>query len=124
MAKNKQQELNYIDREALDEELHGAIADILSAEEEAKHIIAQAEASVKAIQLDGATRERDMKEQSNKLIATARDTALGEALKRAQEDGNKRIADAEKNGESLLKSKQKQIDARINELYASLKGGK
>ncbi|MCH5165532.1 MAG: hypothetical protein J1G01_03930 [Clostridiales bacterium] len=121
MDKNNE-EMIYEDREALDGELNNAIAEILSAEEQAKHTIAKAEETVKAVQLDGATRERDMKENSNKIMAKAHDEAISAAEARAVNECNRRIAAAEKKGEELIKSKQKQITERVNELYAMLEG--
>ena len=52
---NKKPAVEYAERESLDSELSAAIEHILSAEAEARRIIAQAEMSVKAIQLVAAT---------------------------------------------------------------------
>ena len=64
MAGKNTQKVVYEDRETLDAELNSAIADILSAEHEAARIVAQAEASVKAVQLDYANRERALRERA------------------------------------------------------------
>lgn len=115
--------IEYEGREALDGKLLSAISDILSAEEEAKHIIAEAEARVKAIQLDGATRERDMRKQNGREAAVYHDKAITDASKRAETDRAKRIAAAEAEGEKLVSSKSKEIEKAADELYRSL-GGK
>ena len=80
---DKKQQVEYADREELDAQLNSAIGEILSAEEQAGRIIAQAEASVKAIQLDGATREREMRDIGAKKIAAERDAALKAAAETA-----------------------------------------
>lgn len=117
---DKEQDLQYADREALDAELVRAVSDILSAEQEAKQIIAQAEASVKAMMLDRANRERDMREVSAKTIAAAHDEAVNGAKKRAEAESARRIAAAEKAGEELFASKQKQINSVAAALYKAL----
>lgn len=125
MAKNKNNtEIEYADREISDSELINAVSEIKSAEEQAKAILAQAEASVKAVQLDRATRERDMRKVSAATMAAARDEAMRDATLRAEKDRARKIEQAEKAGEELIKSKRKAIDARVAELYAKLKGNK
>ncbi len=119
----KETGINYEDREKLDGELMGALNDILSAETEATRIIAKASESVKAIQQDGATRERDMKEQCDKAIAAAHDKAVADAMRRAEAEREKRIEAAKADGEKLFSSKQKDIEKLAKELYAAV-GGK
>lgn len=114
----------YADRDALDEDLQSVLAEIASAEEEAKRIVAQAEASVKAIQLDTANRERDMKDRSKKITAQARDEALAAATARADKERARRVNAARDEGERLFADKQKAIAARVKELYAALGGKK
>ena len=122
-AQEKEKLTEYVDREQGDAELMSAIADILSAEEEAKRIIANAEATVKAIQLDGATLERDMRMQSNKAAADAHDKAIEAALSRAKAEREKLVAAATEDGEKLFASKKKDIDKAADELFRAL-GGK
>lgn len=119
----KQVELTYEDREALDAQLSGVIADILSAEQEAKHIIAKAEENAKAIQLDGATRARSMREVSSRTMAEAKAEKTADAVKRAEAERERRIAVAKEKGEKLIKEKEQQIAEQIKLLYGSL-GGK
>ena len=119
----KQVELTYEDREALDAQLSGVIADILSAEQEAKHIIAKAEENAKAIQLDGATRARSMREVSSRTMAEAKAEKTADATKRAEAEKARRIANAQAQGEKLIKEKEKAIAEQIKLLYNSL-GGK
>lgn len=120
----KVETVEYKQREALDAELLSAVSDIVSAETQAKAIIAAAGENIKAIQLDGSTRERDMRESSKKLMVAARDEAFIEATAKAEAECNKRIAEAHKAGEALVKSKQKAIETTIDELYKSLGGKK
>ncbi len=124
-TKNKQTEqpIVYGDRETLDAELASAVGDILSAEQEAKRIIAQAEETVKSVQLDYAAREKTLREASSRLIAEARDKALMDAAGRAEKERLERVAASEKEGAGLLKTKSKTIDELVKKLYASL-GGK
>ena len=124
-TKNKQTEqpIVYGDRETLDAELASAVSDILSAEQEAKRIIAQAEETVKSVQLDYSTREKTLRESSTRQIAEARDKALMDAAERAEKERQQRVAASEKEGASLLKTKSKTIDELVKKLYASL-GGK
>lgn len=119
----KQAEMTYQDREALDAQLSGVIADILSAEQEAKHIIAKAEENAKAIQLDGATRARGMREVSARTLAEAKAQMTDDALKRAEIERNKRVEKAQADGEKLIKQKENLISEQINRLYVSI-GGK
>lgn len=121
MAK-QHNEVEYADREALDSELNAAINEILSAEEEARRIIAKAEASVKATQLDVATRERTLREQSALSATARREKAITEAAARAEADAQKLAEDAEKRGTELFESKRKAIDARASELFKELRG--
>lgn len=121
MAK-QHNEVEYADREALDSELNAAINEILSAEEEARRIIAKAEASVKATQLDVATRERTLREQSALSATAQREKAITEAAARAEADAQKLAEDAEKRGTELFESKRKAIDARASELFKELRG--
>ena len=113
-------ETNYEPREKADGELEKAIGEILSAEDEAKRIVAQAEASVKAIQLDAAARERSLREQSVKDAAALKSAELEKAHRRAETDGKKLIADAEKAGKDLLKEKGSDIDKCAKKLFAEL----
>ena len=124
-TKNKQTEqpIVYGDRETLDAELASAVGDILSAEQEAKRIIAQAEETVKSVQLDYAAREKTLREASSRRIAEARDKALMDAAGRAEKERSERVAASEKEGAGLLKTKSKTIDELVKKLYASL-GGK
>ncbi|MDE6201584.1 MAG: hypothetical protein K2M47_06900 [Clostridiales bacterium] len=122
-SKKKQPEIVYEDREALDAQLSGVIADILSAEREAKHIIAKAEENAKAIQLDGATRARNMREVSSRTIAEAKAQKTEDALKRAAAEREKRVEKARANGEKLIKEKEKEIAKQIDVLFKML-GGK
>lgn len=119
----KPEEMTYENREQLDAQLSGVIADILSAEQEAKHIIAKAEENAKAIQLDGATRARNMREVSSRTIAEAKAQKTADAMKRAEGEREKRVAEANARGEKLIKEKDKAITEQIKRLYGSL-GGK
>lgn len=119
----KPEQMSYEDRDKLDGELSGVIADILSAEQEAKHTIAMAEENAKAIQLDGATRARNMREVSSRTIAEAKAQKTEDALKRAAAEREKRVAKARAEGEKLIKQKEKQIAEQIERLFAQI-GGK
>lgn len=112
----------YADREQLDAELMSAIEDIRSAEAEAKLIVEKAEASVKAVQLDGAARERALREQTNKEIAATRERAMKNALQKASAERAARLNEAESESKRILSGKRAQIDELINELYSSLTG--
>ena len=111
MAK-KQAAFEYRDRAELDEELNSAIGEILSAEEQAKRSVEHAEESVKAVQLDGATRERAMREDNARAVA--------EAIANADEECKKLVAEAEEQGKKLIASKRKSIEKRAAELFAQL----
>ncbi len=123
MSNNDIPEIEYGDRETLDAELTGAISEIMSAEAEARRIIAQAEASVKAIQLDGAARERDMRENNGKAVSNARTKALADAADAAEKELARIVEEAEQVGGKMLKEKKKLIEAQIKKLYVSV-GGK
>lgn len=117
------EEMIYEDREALDAQLSGVLADILSAEQEAKHIIERAEENAKAIQLDGATKARNMREVSSRTVAEAKAQKNADALARAQAEREKRVKKAQESGEKLIKEKDKLIAQQIDRLYAMI-GGK
>ena len=119
----KPEEMTYENREEQDAQLSCVIADILSAEQEAKHIIAKAEENAKAIQLDAATRARNMREVSSRTIAEAKEQKTADAIKRAEVEREKRVAEAVARGEKLIKEKDKAIAEQIKRLYGSL-GGK
>lgn len=112
----------YEPRERLDSELEQAIGEILSAEGEAKRIIERAEASVKAIQLDASTRERDMREHALSSAAVKKTEAVKQAEEQADAEVAEMIAQARKDGEALVKSKSKDIEKRATELFAELRG--
>lgn len=118
----KHEEVTYIDREQLDAELMSTINDIRSAEAEAKHIVEQAEASVKGVQLDGAARERALREQTSKAIEAAKENALSSALEKAKSERSARLEKAEAERKNLMTAKRGQIDICIDELYSSLTG--
>ncbi len=121
MAK-KQPLIAYEPRERLDGELEQSIGEILSAEDEAKRIIARAEASVKAMQLDSSTRERDMRERAIAAVANKKAEAVKAAEKRADEKVADILADAEKRGKALVESKRKDIEKRADALFDMLRG--
>ena len=123
MAK-KRSDAEYVDRATLDAELNDAIADILSAEEQAKRIVAQADEQVRSIRADGAARERELREQASARSAAERDKAVADAIDRATAERKKRVAAAQKAGDELAESKRALISARIKQLYAELGGGK
>lgn len=122
MAK-QEEKIEYGDRETLDAELAVALGDIRSAEQEAKLIIAKAEETVKAIQLDSAARERDMKKTSGIAVSELRDKKLQLAAARAENERTALVNSAKAEGEKLVKTKAKSISERIEFLYRSL-GGK
>lgn len=115
-------DIQYADREEQDGALNAAISEILSAEEEARRIIAKAEASVKAMQLDGAVRERTLREQSALEATAKREKAITDAAARGEADAQKLAEDAEIRGKELFESKRKAIDARAAELFEQLRG--
>lgn len=113
----------YENREELDAKLSEVIADILSAEQEAGHIIARAEENAKAIAHGGAGEMRSLRETSSRMMAEARTKKLEDASLRAAAEREKRVKKAHEQGEKLIKEKEKKIAERINQLYAQL-GGK
>ena len=112
--------VEYASRESLDGELSAAIEDILSAEAEARRIIAQAENSVKAIQLDGATRERDMRAAAVSEAARNKEKAVEDAAARAEEECENMRAEAQKHGAALVANNRKNIEKLATELLKSL----
>lgn len=116
--------MEYADRETLDVQLNMTIGEILSAEEQAGRTVAQAEASVKAIQLDGATREREMRDISAKKIAADREAALKAAAEKAGAECEKRLAEVKAQADGLVKSNSKKISAIADELFKTLGGDK
>lgn len=121
---DKNRQLEYEDRETLDAQLNMTIGEILSAEEQAGRVVAQAEASVKAIQLDGATREREMRDNSAKKIAAERDAALKAAAENASAASEKRLAEVAAQAAALTKTNAKKIAALADELFKTLGGDK
>lgn len=121
---DKDRQLEYEDRETLDAQLNMTIGEILSAEEQAGRVVAQAEASVKAIQLDGATREREMRDNSAKKIAAERDAALKAAAENASAASEKRLAEVAAQAAALTKTNAKKIAALADELFKTLGGDK
>lgn len=121
MAK-KQPILSYEPREKLDGELAQAIGEILSAEDEAKRIIDRAEASVKAIQLDASTREREMRERAVSNAAAKKAEAIKKAEANANAEVEKLMQKAKAEGEALVSQKQKQVEKRATELFDMLRG--
>lgn len=124
MADKNTQSLEYADREALDAELNAAIGDILSAEAEAKRIIAVAEENVKAIQLDCATREREMREASTRKCAAARDAALKAAAQKAESENAARLASVQAEAAALNEKNAETVSALADKLFRSLGGKK
>lgn len=121
MAK-KQPILSYEPREKLDGELEQAIGEILSAEDEAKRIIDRAEASVKAIQLDASTREREMRERAASNAAAKRASAVKAATATADAEVKELMQKARADGEALVKSKKGDIEKRAAALFDMLRG--
>lgn len=115
--------IDYQPRELSDGQLLSAIDEILSAERQARAIVAEAEETVKTIRADVASRERELRERSAAALAAERDKIIDRAGKRSAEDRAARIAAAQAEGDRLVKSKQKQISARIDALVKTL-GGK
>ena len=120
---SKPEEIIYEDREALDKQLSDVMADILSAEQEAKQIIAEAEEKVKAVQMEAAVCARTMREEYSRLGAEAKAKVTEDALSRAKAERERRVASAQEDGQKLIKQKDKAIAEIINKLYESL-GGK
>ncbi len=117
---DKKQQVEYADREELDAQLNSAIGEILSAEEQAGRIIA----SVKAIQLDGATREREMRDIGAKKIAAERDAALKAAAETASAECERRLAEVTAEASGLIKANAKKIQTIADELFKTLGGDK
>lgn len=113
-------ELTYAPREEVDGELERAIGEILSAEDEAKRIVAQAEASVKAIQLDAATRERSARENVVREGAALKAAALEKAHERAEADSKKLVENARQKGKELTESKRTDMERCAKKLFAEL----
>lgn len=124
MADKKQPQIEYEGREELDAQLNAAIGEILSAEQEAARIVEQAEASVKAIQLDGATRERELRDMSAKKIAANHERMLLDAAKRAEAESEKKLAEANAAASAMVKTNAKKISAVADELFKTLAGDK
>ena len=124
MAGKNTQKVVYEDRETLDAEINSAIADILSAEHEAARIVAQAEASVTAVQLDYANRERALRERAAVDTAKSRDDAVSAAAERARSESAKKLDATRESGKRLSDEKRKLIDEIAKELYVSLGGKK
>lgn len=118
---NNAEELKYDNRDLLDSELVGAITDILSAEAQARVIIEQAEVSANAVRLDGATRERNLREAYERENATYRDRVIAEAKQKADAQCKKLIEDACAQGDKLVKEKQPIIKKRAAELLDSIR---
>ncbi len=116
-------DVEYGEREALDGELAHAVDEILAAEVQATQIIEKAEASAKAIQLDGAARERAMRDEYARADAKYRADALAATGKRADAECEKLVAAAQKDGEKLVAAKKADIEKRAKELFSAL-GGK
>ena len=122
-SKEDAKEMAYENREELDAKLSEVIADILSAEQEAGHIIARAEENAKATHHGGAGQMRSLREETSRMMAEARTKKLEDASLRAAAEREKRVKKAQEQGEKLIKEKEKKITERINQLYAQL-GGK
>ena len=117
---DKKATVEYEARESLDGELSATIDDILAAEAQARRIIEQAEMSVRSIQLDGATRERDMRSSAVGASARDREKAIEDAAARAEAECEKMRADAIRSGEALLANNRKNIEKLATELLKSL----
>ena len=122
-GKQEVKEIVYENREEQDAQLSGVIADILSAEREAKHIIARAEENAKAIQHGGAGEMRALREANSRTVAEAKVKMTEDAMSQAAAEREKRVKDAKERGEKLIKQKEKLIAEQINRLFESL-GGK
>lgn len=120
MPKSKSPSVNYDNRDVLDTELERAISEILSAEAEARRIIEQAAESVKAVQLDGATRERDMRAAAVLYARDSKATAVKKSNELAETECERLINQAEKTGAELYSSKKSDIRSIADELYRSL----
>ncbi len=112
--------IEYGDRETLDEDLEKAISDILAAEREASRILETAEASAKAIRLDGAARERTLRDAFRRESAANYEKAVADAARRADADCEALYAKAQKQGAELVSSKSGEIEKISAELFGSL----
>lgn len=123
MAREKQKNpISYVDRETLDRELNSAISDILSAEETAKGILAKAQETVKAIELDGATVFRDLNKQCDRDCERERESAVARQTQAAKAECEKLMQAAQRDGEKIkaecaakAKTLGKTLLARIGE---------
>lgn len=122
-GKQEAKDLVYENREELDAQLSDVISDILSAEQEAKHIIERAEESAKAVAHGGAVEMRSLREASSRTIAEAKAKKTQDASIRAAAEREKRVKKAQELGEKLIKEKDKAITEQINRLFEGL-GGK
>ncbi len=122
VKKGKKPVSTYEPRERLDGELERAIGEILSAEDEAKRILYRAEASVKAVQLDAANRERQAREHSVKSSADYRASAIATAAVEADKEVARMIENAEKEGKALSEKNRAAVEKRAEELFAVLRG--
>ena len=122
-GKQEAKDMVYENREELDARLSDVISDILSAEQEAKHIIERAEESAKAVAHGGAVQMRTMREESSRMITEAKAKKAEDASRRAAEEREKRVKQARQKGEKLIKEKEKAIAEQINRLFEGL-GGK
>lgn len=113
-------EIQYADRETLDEDLEKAIAEIVAAEGEAALILEKAETTSKSTRLDGAARERTLREAFRKQAAAEKDKAVADAAARAEADCSALYEKAQKQGAELISSKSKDIDKVAKELFSSL----
>ncbi|MDE6294088.1 MAG: hypothetical protein K2L88_05660, partial [Clostridiales bacterium] len=66
---------------------------------------------------------RNMREVSSRTIAEAKAQKTADAMKRAADEREKRVAEANARGEKLVKEKEKAIAEQVKKLYGSL-GGK
>ena len=66
---------------------------------------------------------RSLREANSRTIAEAKAKKTADASLRAAAEREKRVTDAQRQGEKLIKEKEKQIADRINKLYKGL-GGK
>lgn len=123
MAREKQkQPINYVDRETLDRELNSAISDILSAEETANGILAKAQETVKAVELDGAAVFRDLNKLCDRDCERARESAVARQTQAATAECDKLMQAAQREGEKIkaecaakTKTLGKKLLARIGE---------
>lgn len=119
----QKQTVTYDDRDSQDQSITEAVSDIISAEQQARAILARAEEGVKATQLDTAAREKALREQAIRDSAAEREKLVSEAVAKAEREREQRVKQAQAEGEQLVTKKQKQINALINKLFVSL-GGK